>query len=138
MARRPLHRLFGAALGSLACSLVVDTSEIDSGCGDGKKFCAGTCVGVDDPAYGCTLDRCDPCRLDPFGNAFGDRVIPKCERGVCVAETCAFGYGCPDCSKRLLTDPANCGKCGNPCDGEQTCSLGSCVSDGGAGGEVSN
>jgi hypothetical protein len=138
MKRRPFHQLFGAALGTLACSLVVDTSEIDSGCGAGAKYCEG-CVRIDDPAYGCKPDRCEPCRFDANGNEFGDRVIPKCDREVCVVETCVFGYGCPDCSKSLLSDRTNCGECGEICtEGLQTCREGVCVDLPGVGGAAAN
>ena len=38
----------------LSCSIIVDTDGIDSGCGDRKKLCGGTCVSVGDPSYGCS------------------------------------------------------------------------------------
>jgi hypothetical protein len=135
MVRRPFHLLFGA---TLACSLVVDTSEIDSGCGAGLKFCEGRCVRVNDPVYGCTLDQCRPC-VDDGGDPFGDRIIPKCDGELCVVERCVFGFGCDECSRNLLADPANCGKCGEPCEvGLETCSNGACIPAWGAGGEAGN
>jgi hypothetical protein len=117
--------VFGV-FGVLACSLIVDTEEIDAGCPTNTKFCGGKCVGVDDATYGCTDEGCDPCLTDLDGDPFGDRFVPQCRNGACVPGDCAFGYGCDDCAARLLSDPENCGTCKYNCDGG-TCSLGTCV-----------
>jgi hypothetical protein len=137
---RALFRLpsIAAIAGAVACSLAVDTSDIDSGCGPNRKFCDGTCVSVDEPAYGCTQEGCAPCQRDLLGEPFGDRLIPKCENNVCVPDRCAFGYGCEGCKERILTNPFHCGSCFNRCDPGLTCSLGECVGAGGAGGEAGN
>jgi hypothetical protein len=120
--------------GGLACSLVVDTDEIDAGCPARTKFCDGKCVDVDDATFGCSDEGCDPCLTDVDGDPFGDRFVPECRDGACVVGDCAFGYGCDDCSAKLLSDPENCGACRQSCDGG-TCSLGACVYlDEGAGG----
>jgi len=132
-----VQRLSGLVLvaGAVACSLVVDTAEIDAGCDPGKKLCDGTCVGIDDPTYGCKRDRCLPCQRDALGVPFGDRLIPKCKDFECVVASCAFGYGCEGCKVRLLTDPSNCGTCGRACADDETCSRGECRGPaGGVGG----
>ena len=138
MWHRP-QRLAGLVLvlGAFACSLVVDTSELDQGCGTGKKFCGDACVNVSDPSYGCSDNACTPC---PKGT-FTDRFVPKCDEGRCAVDHCLYGYGCDDCSARILTDPLNCGGCRVECGSGRTCSEGSCVDSlgsagaGGQGGE---
>lgn len=126
MKPRPLpHGIFALALVTLACSLVIDTSEIDAGCGDDMKICAGSCVRIDDPAYGCTMTECSPCE-DGQGDPFGDRRLPICNGTDCDTDTCAFGFGCNDCTVPVLSDPANCGSCGNDCDPGWICLLGVC------------
>jgi len=132
---RRLGRWLGVStvFGALACSLIVDTDEIDEGCPASTKYCGGRCVRIDDATYGCTDEGCDPCLTDLDGDPFGDRFVPQCQNGACVPGDCAFGYGCDDCAARLLSDPENCGTCRHACDGG-TCSLGSCVHSG-AGGE---
>jgi hypothetical protein len=130
--------------GAFACSLAVDTAEIDSGCGPGMKLCEGACVRVSDPTYGCTQGGCGSCK-DDDGEDFFPTAVPECSENECVVKTCVYGWGCPEgsethapCSVRLLTDELNCGTCGNPCLGDTTCVLGNCVSwgAGGAGGQT--
>ena len=132
--QRPRPRLLTlAVLGALSsCSLLVDTSEIDGGCGDGKKYCEEKCVSVNEPFYGCSATDCNPCR--------GDHVVNRCEDGTCVFVECVHGWGCEDCTANLLTDPEHCGTCQNDCGSGWTCSGGVCVPpeggrvDPGAGG----
>lgn len=136
---RTLARLFGLSMlfGAVACSFIVDTDEIDSGCPSGSKYCQGRCVDVDDASYGCTAEGCDPCEDDANGDSFGDRYVPKCDRGECVVDRCAGDYGCAECDKHLLSDDHNCGTCRHACDTENgwTCSYGECLPpDDGAGG----
>ena len=125
MPRRSLARPIIAAawLLALSCSLVVDTSDVDRGCGSGRKLCADTCVQVSDPAYGCTPDLCDPCRLT--------NAIPRCEDDTCVVNACLLGFDCPDektgCHTNILVDPANCGHCQTACQAGESCSDGRCV-----------
>jgi len=115
--------LAGAWLFALSCSLVVDTSEIDRGCGSGRKLCAGKCVEESDPAYGCTPSQCDPCRLT--------NAIPRCEGDTCVVNACLLGFDCPDektgCHTNILVDSAHCGHCQTACQAEESCSNGRCV-----------
>jgi hypothetical protein len=121
----------GALTSAAACSLLVDTSGLDEGCPSGRKFCAGSCVPVNDAAYGCEETGCEPCRRD--------NGVPRCDGTECVWDTCLYGYGCEQCTARILIDPENCGFCRHACDpDEQTCSAGECVppGSGGAGGEA--
>jgi len=124
MAREVLPRLLTVAVlaGAIACSLLVDTSEINEGCGSGMKDCEQKCVGVDEPFYGCTKKECSPCA--------GDNVIHRCEEGGCVFVACVHGWGCENCTANLFTDPLNCGACGNACDAG-TCADGVCIPEGG-------
>jgi hypothetical protein len=97
--------------GVLGCSLLVDTSDLDSGCPEGTKNCPGEgCVRLTDPAYGCTPDSCAPC--ENLTNA-----AAVCFDLECVG-LCLEGYGCEGCLVNLLTDEQNCGGCcteGEPC-----------------------
>ena len=77
------------ALACFACSLIVETEDIDAGCPTGQKKCGQICVGIDDPAYGCD-QRCDPCQLI--------NAIPMCEEGMCKVKACLYGFGCPTAS----------------------------------------
>jgi len=122
-------------LGVLSCSLLVETSEISEGCGDGMKFCDDKCVSIDEPFWGCSPTQCTPC-VD------ADHIVNECVDGDCVFVACQFGWGCAGCEKALLTDRMNCGRCGNPCIGDTNCSNGVCVgpydAGSGAGGEGGN
>jgi hypothetical protein len=133
MRRRSLTQPIIAAawLFALSCSLVVDTSEIDGGCGPERKLCAGKCVNQDDPAYGCTPNLCDPCRLT--------NAIPQCAGNTCVVEDCLLGFSCPEertgCHTNIFVDSAHCGDCLTRCNDGESCSNGECVAVGAAGGD---
>ena len=134
MARRSLARPMIAAawLCALSCSLVVDTSDVDQGCGPGRKLCGGECVLQSEKAYGCTPTGCDPCRLT--------NAIPACKDGTCVVESCVFGFDCPKdetsgCLINILVDKDNCGNCNTKCKDWETCSDGTCVAQARTGGE---
>jgi len=128
--RRSLIRPMIAAgwLCALSCSLAIDTSDVDQGCGPGRKLCAGKCVEQDDKGYGCSRSGCAPC---PLANA-----IPRCAGETCVVEACLFGFDCPEvdagCLTNVLVDPNHCGRCDTACKSWQSCSNGTCV-DGQAG-----
>ncbi|HKO51240.1 MAG TPA: hypothetical protein VJV79_26205 [Polyangiaceae bacterium] len=127
MPRRSLVRLLIAAgwLCALSCSLVVDTSDVDQGCGPSRKLCGDQCVDLNDPAYGCTRSECTPCRLT--------NAIPRCDGDTCVVNACLLGFDCPEektgCLTNILVEQAHCGHCNTPCDREQSCSNGKCVAD---------
>ena len=114
--------------GVVGCSLLVDTSDLDAGCPEGTKLCAGEgCVDLYDPAYGCRRDSCIPCT--EVTNAVAECVDFEC-RGKCLE-----GFGCAGCGANLLTDEENCGGCcGSPgeacehrCMPGQLCNEGTCV-----------
>jgi len=106
--------------GALGCSLLVDTSDIDAGCPEGTKLCAGVgCVDLEDPAYGCKRDSCIPCT--EVTNAVAECAGFEC-RGRCLD-----GFGCPNCLVNILTDEGNCGECDHPCAPGQVCKEGNCA-----------
>jgi hypothetical protein len=119
-----LSFLFAGALG---CSLLVDTSDLDAGCPEGTKLCAGDgCVELDDPAYGCKRDSCIPCT--DVTNA-----VAECDDFQCHGK-CLDGFGCANCLVNLLTDEGNCGDCcvaGEECEHRcaegQVCKAGVCT-----------
>ena len=134
---RALQRMLGFSVifGVLACSLIVETDEIDSGCEPTTKFCAGRCVKVSDPTYGCKSEGCDPCQRDGEGDPFGDRYVPKCVGDKCEIDRCAFGWGCEHCDVMLFNDDRNCGQCMNDCTlSGKRCAAGTCVPEDGVGG----
>lgn len=126
MSRRALAGalLCAAVFGVLGCSMAVDVSDIDRGCGPGKKLCgAGNCVEQSDPAYGCTRDHCEPCSLM--------NAIPGCAGETCVVNACLLGFGCPNeagCPANILIEPQNCGRCNSGCASGESCRDGQCVS----------
>jgi hypothetical protein len=106
------------------------------GCTEGTKACGGTCVGVDDPAFGCSADACDPC-----GSA-GASAQFACQTGACVVSACSAGHlDCDGDSKNGCevdpnVDPTSCGGCANGHAGQPvgveccgTCQSGACVGD---------
>jgi hypothetical protein len=107
---------------AFGCSLLVDASDVDAGCPEGQKVCGGACVDISNPAYGCSLTDCEPCKLL--------NAIAKCADMTCKVEFCEYGYGCPldreGCKVEVLSDRSHCGYCGNSCDGDQVCSNGEC------------
>jgi len=127
MLRRSLARslIAGGWLCALSCSLVVDTSDVDQGCGSGRKLCAGKCVDQSDPAYGCTRSECSSCRLT--------NAIPRCEGETCVVNACLLGFDCPDektgCFINIFTDSTHCGRCDTACLAGEDCSDGRCVAE---------
>jgi len=125
MTRRRLAQPFLAAalLGVFGCSLAVEVSDIDRGCGAGRKLCGtGNCVDLSDPAYGCTRDHCEPCSLT--------NAIPACDGESCVVSACLLGFGCPNeagCPANTLVESENCGACGQVCASPRSCRNGQCV-----------
>lgn len=113
--------------GVLGCSLLVDTSDLDSGCPEGTKLCPGEgCVDIDDEAYGCTRTSCAPC--ENLTNA-----VAVCSNLRCVG-LCLEGWDCAGCLVNIFTDEDNCGRCceddplcENKCDPDEICKEGSCT-----------
>lgn len=115
-----------------ACtSLELDTCECVTICGPSAPYCCqglcydtepvmcnGTCVPAEQTQY--DPNFCGPnCEACPTGMS--------CAGGQCIcisgAAYCA-GTGCVD----LMSDPQNCGSCGNACPEEQSfCDTGQCV-----------
>jgi hypothetical protein len=93
-------------------------------CPTGQTNCSGTCTNLDnDPAH-CGL--CTTSCTSPAGAT-----------AVCIAKTCDYacnagkadcdGDATTGCEIDLMTDSANCGKCGNACTGSKTCVSGTCT-----------
>jgi hypothetical protein len=97
-------------------------------CATDEKLCAGNCVKVDDPAFGCTPTSCDACQAPPNAAA-------ACSGGQCTLGGCAAGFKNCDgdasngCETNTDTDPDQCGACGSPCivpHALATCVAGKC------------
>lgn len=58
----------------------------DAGCKASEKWC-GSCVALDDPAFGCTAQGCAPCELD--------HATAECDGTSCVVLECDSVWG--DC-----------------------------------------
>jgi hypothetical protein len=81
-------------------------------CPTGQRKCNGTCVTVDDPAYGCADPTCTPCAI-AHGSA-------TCVNGACAPATCDPGWG--DCNAKSddgcetdLSRATSCGSCKIAC-----------------------
>jgi hypothetical protein len=99
------------ALGTVACSLVVDTRPLEEGCPPQQKECFGLCFGLDSPEVGCGQPGCVAC---PSKHA-----IAGCLEGKCVILACASGYlrctdSDPECSTPQWT-PNDCQACSDVC-----------------------
>jgi len=94
-------------------------------CGTGQKLCGGTCVDVDDPAYGCGTTGCTPCPDYP-------QMTNVCAGTTCSAE-CSPGWSdCNDstsdgCESDTLTDIQHCGACGRACSSSHVAGALSCT-----------
>lgn len=105
---------------AFGCSVVVDRSSLESGCGEGLKVCETTpgslgCVSSSDPEFGCGRESCVPCTLP--------QAIEVCGAdGDCAVGTCEARFENCDsrsdngCEVNLDTSYANCGSCGTNCD----------------------
>lgn len=123
-----IGRMILAALWALpvGCSLIVETSEIDGGCGPGRKVCDGRCVPANAPKFGCSpvSEDCRPC-------AQPTNALVDCVDNQCTVIGCWSPFiGCDDpltsCDVEPLLDPENCGGCGLRCDPGERCSNGEC------------
>lgn len=132
---RGLAVILGLVL--IQCSLTIDEEELGGkhllDCADSEKACnvqgIPTCVGLDDPRYGCAEASCIPCNL-PNATA---RCGPT---GKCVKVSCHPSYeDCNEvasdgCEEALNTSVAHCGACDEPCpelpQAEVSCGSGRC------------
>lgn len=116
-----------AALAYAGCSRVAD--ELAAGCTSGQKECAGRCVRIDDPAFGCGSASCSACQVS--------HATAACEGELCAVGSCEEGFDDCDavddngCEVSLTDDPAHCGACTTPCSldhaTEAACAKGACV-----------
>jgi hypothetical protein len=120
-ARKRAAAVLGLGLAALVgCSLVVDTSDINEGCGEGYKPCFGHCVSSTDPAFGCADGICSACRIE--------NAIAECQGNVCAIKQCVLGFGCGErCETNLFTDEQHCGTCDTKCASDQLCANGVCI-----------
>lgn len=122
------------------CGLGCSTDHVSASCTQG--VCDGACSGTyadcnkDKQTDGCETDsstdvkNCGGCGLSCSSN----HVKPECAGGSC-AGACAKGYDdcnldkqTDGCETNVLTDVANCGKCGLTCAAGESCSAGKCSS----------
>lgn len=130
-------------LGTAACTLVVDTEDLQAGdkglgCSSSQKACPDPnfptrdmCVSTSNPSYGCSATGCAACALP--------NAVPRCKSdGTCAIATCSGSHfdcnGMPNdgCEVDLSRDELNCGSCNVTCKAEKgssTCSSGTCVID---------
>ncbi len=95
-------------------------------CAAGQKACSGSCVGTNDPEYGCGRADCTPCSL---ALATGSTCSPD---GGCAPKGCAAGFD--DCDgnpangcEADLTRKETCGSCKTKCNADDLCSPSGCV-----------
>src|SRR6185437_11855909 len=100
-----------------------------TGCAANQKVCAGKCVDVYDPTYGCTQTGCTACATQ-YPNA-----QQACLNGACALGFCDTGFKNCDlndangCETHVPNDPNNCGACGARCTiphATASCSGGMC------------
>jgi hypothetical protein len=110
------------AFGCLACSFVVDASDIDEQCPVNWKFCSGQCVEESDPDYGCGPTCGVICTLE--------NATATCVEDECAVHTCTYGFAWSDinegCLISYLADKNNCGSVGNRCAEGWICLEGQC------------
>ncbi len=104
----------GSQIGGSAGSLMdAGGSTSDTMCPANEKFCAGTCVPLNDVQYGCDSAGCDPCSVSN-----GSAVCAP--QGGCGVGSCDSGFA--DCNAAVadgceasLNGISNCGTCGRQC-----------------------
>ena len=94
-----------------------------SGCPSGQKGCLvdgrQTCVGTDDPNYGCSAASCEPCGSLGFMNVKTASCHPVLR--TCTVSACNEGFAhCEGdlnrgCETSLLVSDKFCGSCTNSC-----------------------
>jgi hypothetical protein len=101
-------------------------------CPPGQKFCGGTCVGLDNPRFGCASADCYQCDPDRYAPTGSFSTVACGAGGACEIVTCRPGQADCDgdpktgCETSLLR-PANCGACGHACAAGELCAAGACV-----------
>lgn len=135
----PTGRVLAVVLGLLLiqCSLTIDEDELGGehllDCPGSEKECTvqgvPTCVGLDDPLYGCAAESCMPCNLPNATAVCGST-------GECVKATCHPSYeDCNEmpsdgCEEPLNRSVDHCGACYTPCQplphAEVSCGSGHC------------
>ncbi|HRI63216.1 MAG TPA: hypothetical protein PK156_03235 [Polyangium sp.] len=97
-------------------------------CLTGFDNCDGNSLNGCETAIGTDAANCGACdTICTAPNAMG-----QCQGGACSVGQCDPGFANCDamalngCEAILLTDPNNCGACGNQCNAFQTCSNGTC------------
>jgi hypothetical protein len=87
-------------------------------CSGSEKLCAGTCVSLSDPRFGCGAKTCEPCALP-------NTKASRCEaNGQCGVAQCAPGWDYCEATAGCTVDPQapeTCGGCS--ARGGANCSL---------------
>lgn len=105
------------------------TCRIQS-CNDGFADCDGNPQTGCEVEYGSDVENCGGCNV-VCAELANNVAAPACTDGVC-ALSCADGWAdCDDyvgngCETDLKNNAANCGACGNVCEGFDTCNDGVC------------
>jgi hypothetical protein len=94
-------------------------------CEGARKVCDSVCVGVTEPAFGCSALGCEPCSV-AHGTA-------GCSGGACRIAKCDPGYAdcngdaSDGCEVRLDGHMKHCGACGQACINGSVCASGTCA-----------
>lgn len=135
----PTARVLALVLGLLLiqCSLTIDEEELGGqhllDCAASQKECdvqgVPTCVGLDDPQYGCAEESCIPCNVPNATAVCGSK-------GECMKATCHPSYedcnrdASDGCEEPLNRSVEHCGacntKCPEPAHAEVSCGSGQC------------
>jgi hypothetical protein len=95
----------------------------DANCDSGRSCCGNVCVDTMS-----TVQNCGGCGIV----CFTPNATPVCTAGVCAIGACNSGFvdcnglATDGCEVNVMTDPANCGACGNACSQGQSCVNGTC------------
>jgi len=83
-------------------------------CGHGFKQCAGQCVSIDRPDYGCGGDICQSCRIVNATARCNQRH--ECDVAVCYQDfDDCDGDDSNGCETNVRIDPDHCGGCSHKC-----------------------